>query len=76
MAAIICNEKKQLSASLAHPLKLTALLYLKDALLHERYEDCGEMIAIAKEFGADHVDVGRILSDGARLLRRTALLDA
>ena len=31
-----------------HPVRLTALLALREALLRERYEDCREMIAIAK----------------------------
>ena len=49
------------------PVKLTALLYLKEALLEERYEECAEMIAIAKEFGAQPFEIGYLLEDPRRL---------
>ncbi len=35
-----------------HPVKLTALLYLKEALLKQQYELCPDIITVAKEFGA------------------------
>lgn len=35
-----------------HPVKVTALLYLKEALLLERYEECSGIILVAVEFGA------------------------
>ena len=40
-----------------HPVKLTALLYLKEALLRENYEICPEVIATAKEFGAADFEI-------------------
>ncbi len=49
-----------------HPVKLTALLYLKDALLDEQYEVCGELVAIAKEFGAAEFEVRDLLEDPRR----------
>jgi hypothetical protein len=49
-----------------HPLKLTALLYLKEALLRERYEICAEVIAVAKEFGAADFEVQDLLEDPRR----------
>ncbi len=48
------------------PVKLTALLYLREALLQERYEDCAEFIAIATEFGAQATEVFRLLEDPRR----------
>ena len=45
------------------PVKLTALLYLRDALLAERYEECAEMIAIALEFGAHEQEVQALLEN-------------
>ena len=54
------------AASAKHPLKLTALLYLKDALRKEQYEICGEVIALAKEFGATASEVQRLLEDPRR----------
>ncbi len=49
-----------------HPVKLTALVYLKEALLKEKYEDCSEIVAIAKEFGAADFEVQDLLEDPRR----------
>ncbi len=49
-----------------HPVKLTALLYLKEALLKERYEVCTQTIAVAKEFGAADFEVQDLLEDPRR----------
>ena len=49
-----------------HPVKLTALLYLKDALREERYEICSDIIAVAKEFGATASEVQKLLEDPRR----------
>ena len=49
-----------------HPVKLTALLYLREALLAERYEECAELIAVAKEFGAELFEVQYLLEDPRR----------
>jgi hypothetical protein len=50
----------------AHPVKLTALLYLKEALLHENYEECPELIQTAKEFGAREGEIANLLEDSRR----------
>ncbi len=52
-----------------HPLKLTALLYLKEALLAEQYEDCREIVATALEFGALALEVQYLLEDPRRIPR-------
>ena len=49
-----------------HPVKLTALFYLKEALRKEQYEKCSEIIAIAKEFGAAPYEVQDLLEDPRR----------
>lgn len=49
-----------------NPLKFTALLYLKEALLRENYERCAEIIALAKEFGAAPFEVRDLLEDPRR----------
>ncbi len=49
-----------------HPVKLTALLYLKEALLKERYEDCAEIVSVAKEFGAVDQEISHLLEDPRR----------
>jgi hypothetical protein len=45
---------------------LTALLYLREALLEERYEVCGEFIATALEFGALSSEIRALLEDPRR----------
>lgn len=49
-----------------HPLRLTALLYLKEALLKERYELCSEIVATAQEFGATANEIQHLLEDPRR----------
>mgnify|MGYP000949388961 CR=1 FL=1 len=44
-------------------LKVTTLLYFKEALLRERYEDCAELIRIAKGFGAEPGEVSGIIAE-------------
>lgn len=46
-----------------HPIKLTALLYLKEALIKQQYELCPEIIAVAKEFGAASFEIRDLLED-------------
>ena len=49
-----------------HPLKLTALLYLKEALVREQYEKCAEIVALAQEFGAAAFEIQDLLEDPRR----------
>lgn len=49
-----------------HPVKLTALTYLKEALLNETYEECAFAIQIAKEFGAQNFEIENLLEDPRR----------
>lgn len=51
------------------PVKLTALLYLREALRRERYEQAAEFIAVAKEFGAKEREIEELLEDARRLPR-------
>ncbi len=48
------------------PVKLTALIYLREALIEERYENCSEFIAIAKEFGALDEEIRALLENPRR----------
>lgn len=52
-----------------HPVKLTALLYLRDALRAERYEDCPLFAAVAREFGAHAREIEELLEDPRRTPR-------
>lgn len=49
------------------PIKLTALLYLREALIEERYEECAEIIKIAEDFGAQDFEIQDLLEDTRRL---------
>jgi hypothetical protein len=49
-----------------HPVKLTALLYLKEALITEEYEECRAIIEIAKDFGAEEFEILNLLEDRRR----------
>ena len=46
----------------AHPVKLTALLYLREALLEERYEEMEELVEIAQDFGAGYWEIRDVLA--------------
>ena len=48
------------------PVKLTALIYLREALISEIYENCANFIAIAKEFGALDEEIRVLLEDPRR----------
>ena len=60
------SQPRKRAGTVKHPVKLTALLYLKDALLEERYELCPDLVAIAKEFGAAEFEVQDLLEDPRR----------
>lgn len=45
-----------------HPLRTTAIHYLKEALKEERYEEMADMVSIAREFGADVWEIRLALS--------------
>ena len=49
-----------------HPIKLTALLYLKEALVKQRYEECAELADVAREYGAAEFEIKDLLEDPRR----------
>lgn len=44
-------------------LKATSLLYFKDALVNQRYEDCAELVRAAKSFGAQPGEISRVIAE-------------
>jgi len=44
-------------------LKLTALLYLKEALVNQEFETCPELIETAKKAGAEQEEISTILAE-------------
>jgi len=57
--------KKQKVQSYWHPVGFTALLYLKEALKLERYEDCQSFIDVSREFGAEEWEIQNLLKSYA-----------
>ena len=49
-----------------HPAKVSALWALREALLQERYEDCRESVAVAREYGATEREIYYLLEDPRR----------
>lgn len=52
-----------------NPVKLTALLYLREALRTERYEECAQFAQVAREFGAQEREIEELLEDARRMPR-------
>jgi hypothetical protein len=50
-------------------LKATSLIYFEDALLSEQYEDCPELIQIAKDFGASAAEIRYVIARYVRSLK-------
>ena len=50
-------------------LKVTTLIYLKDALLKEEYEECSELIEKARYSGAKSREIRKVLDEYARKVR-------
>ena len=57
---------KRMRNASSHPVKVTALWYLKEALVREQYEKCAEIVAVAKEFGAADFEIRDLLEDPRR----------
>ena len=49
-----------------NPVALTALVYLREALLEERYEDCPQILQVAREFNVPEVRILWLLEDPRR----------
>lgn len=69
MENIVQTKKIRLSGGTKHPVKLTALLYLREALLQEAFEECPMFIQTAYEFGARDHEVESLLEDARRMPR-------
>ena len=69
MKNIVQEKKIRVNGGTKHPLKLTALLYLREALLQEAFEDYPLFIQIAYEFGARDSEIESLLEDARRMPR-------
>ena len=60
------TNNNRIANYLEHPVKVTALEYLKEALHTERYEDCWQILEVAKEFGANNNEIWEVINRNAR----------
>ena len=58
---VLVNEEQALGTD--QLLKLTALVYLKEALTTQKYETCQELIDTAKNVGVDQGDINEVITD-------------
>ena len=63
---LLPNEKQNKPLNHDQILKATALLYLKEALIKEEYEDCQGLIQNAKDFGAEAKEISMLIADHIR----------
>lgn len=56
------NGKKNKLRHTDNTLKQTALLYLREALRKDEYEDCAELIKNAKRFGALQAEITQLIA--------------
>ncbi len=47
-------------------LKATSLIYFKETLVNEQYEDCADFIRTAQAFGAQQSEISRIIAEVIR----------
>ena len=50
-----------------HVVLMTALVYLREALAMEQYEECREIIALAQGFGATELQIQQALQVGQQV---------
>ena len=65
------NINNRIARHFEHPVKVTALEYLKEALQKERYEDCWGIVEVAKDFGAENAEIWTIINRCARFYGST-----
>ena len=65
---LVFNQRESRPLAVYSLLRATSLLYLKDALERERYEECVGLIQSARSYGATSGDIGRIIAGYIRRL--------
>ena len=63
MRNFLLPNKQEKPSSHDKILKATALMYLKEALVKEVYEDCPELIQNAKDFGAEQKEISELIAE-------------
>ena len=73
------DQENQINQSTNSPeslLKVTALLYLKEALYKEKYEECAELIDAAKGYGVEQEEIQKIISRHVLRLKKGLVYEA
>lgn len=72
------TNKKQTMKTIprAKLLKVTALLYLKEALYKQKFEQCPELIQTAKRYGASTEEVQTVIARHVRRLQQGLVYEA
>jgi len=65
MTTTMIQNQEQWNEVRRHPIALTALIELCEALVYERYEEVRDMIEIAKDFGASDWEIRELLYAGS-----------
>jgi len=74
MSTVIMQERPNTPTKAqrkSHPVALTALIYLTEALVYERYEECLDCLSIALEFGAEGWEINNLLQSDLSYVRAT-----
>ena len=58
---VLLNEEQALGTD--QLLKVTALVYLQEALVAQKYETCQELIDTARELGVDPGGISAVIAD-------------
>ena len=66
---IYTNPKKPQAPNEA--LKATALIYLKDALVKQEFEQCPELVQKAQYFGANRPEIKKVIAEYLKESRLT-----
>ncbi len=70
------EQENKKTNSQEHLLKVTALLYLKEALYKEKYEECLELITVAKRYGVEQEEIQKIISRHVLRLKKGLVYEA
>jgi len=63
---ITFNNDKNNPITRDETLKVTALVYFKEALVKQEFEECAELIKAAKRFGAQQAEISDVIAEYAR----------
>ena len=63
---LLYNDERNKPVTPDETLKATALIYLKEALVREEFEQCPELILKAKQFGAEGGEIRKVIAEHTR----------